>query len=137
MTVNDLLDLEIRFSPKGGAGSVTEGTVEKIPPGQFKRIYLITDYDAEIHYSSPSYMTGNSLAGIGLRNGFIYEESGPIWKYPTFYTYRGTEQWTWSNFVHSCADCPAGETCPACNEDVIDEDKIIIPCTCPLIPPVP
>lgn len=138
MTVNDLLHLEIKFSSKDAAGSITKGTVEKIPPGQFKRMYYLTDYDAVVHYSSPSYSTGNkSLSGIGLRNGFVQENGVLVWKYPGFSLYRGTEQWAWSIFVHACAGCLAGENCPACDEEAIDEEKIIEPCICPLISPIP
>ncbi len=70
MTVN-FRDLEIKFSPERQLRRLY--TVQnEIEPGRYIRIYLITDYDATLYYTSPSYaQQSHSLDNFGLRNGEI------------------------------------------------------------------
>lgn len=138
MVVSDILDLEITFTPNGVEPSATPFyTVSQIKPGQYKKIYLITDHDAELHYSSPSLAGshGNTTNdNIGLRNGWIYEDDRSIWRYPIFTEYRGVESWTGTAFVLACASCQDGEDCPECHVDAINEDGYLVPIEASSIP---
>jgi hypothetical protein len=129
MAADDLLNLDIKFSPKGMTpGTTPYRTINRIGPGQYKRMYLITDYDATLNYSSPSYAQGNNTENdIGLRNGPMSENDTLTWWYPGFPTYRGIEQWTGSFLVQECASCLNGSDCTECDDSAIDENEDLVP----------
>jgi len=138
MEVRDLLDLEITFTPRGVEPSATPFyTISKIEPGQYKRLYVLTDHNAELHYSSPSYSSWVGVAtqvDIGLRNGWAYEDDRLIWRYPIFTEYRGVELWVGSTMVPLCPSCRGGEDCPDCFYDAIDENQYLVPIGASSIP---
>ena len=129
MTVNNVRDLEIKFSPKGAAtASAPYYTVRTIEPGRYIRIYLITDYDATLYYTSPSYaQQSHSLDNFGLRNGEVNENGRLIWRHPVITRYRGVEKWLLSNYVHFCPSCIGGSNCTDCDKEAIDEGENLIP----------
>ena len=138
MEVRDLLDLEITFTPSGVEPSATPFyTISKIEPGQYKRLYVLTDHNAELHYSSPSYASWVGIAtqvDIGLKNGWAYEDDRLIWRYPIFTEYRGVELWVGSTMVPLCPSCRDGEDCPECFFDTIDENQYLVPIGASSIP---
>jgi len=131
MGVHDLLDLKITFTPSGVEPSDTPFyTISKIEPGQYKRLYLLTDYNAEFHFSLPSYASWLSTAtevDIGLRNRWTYEDDMRIWWYPIFSEYRGIELWEGRTMVPQCPSCREGENCPECSLDAIDDNQYLVP----------
>jgi hypothetical protein len=129
MTVDDILNLDIKFSLKGATPAATPFcTISKIGPGQYKRMYLITDYDATLYYHSGSYAQENQKqVDIGLRNGIVNENDELIWHCEVFNKYRGIELGPGTTLVHYCASCLEGDNCTECDEDTIDENKNLVP----------
>jgi hypothetical protein len=129
MTVNNVRNLEIKFSPRGMVpAAVPYYTVSTIEPGRYIRMYLITDREATLYYASPSYeQTNHSLDNFGLRNGVVNENGTLIWRCPVLTRYRAIEKWLLGNYVHYCPSCINGDNCTDCDDDAIDEDENLIP----------
>ena len=129
MTVNDILNLDIRFSPKGVTPAATPFcSISTIGPGQYKRMYLITDYDATLYYHSNSYaQSDHTEFNIGLRNGFVNETDELIWNCEAPSEYRGIDLGGGSYLVHYCASCLEGDNCTECDDDAIPENENLLP----------
>ena len=129
MAVVDMLNLDIRFSPKGVTPAATPFcSISTIGPGQYKRMYLITDYDAALYYHSNSYaQSDHTVPNIGLRNGFVNITDQLTWHFEAPGKYRGIDLGRGSYLVHSCASCLEGDNCTECDDDAIPENKNLVP----------
>ncbi len=134
MTSDAILNLSISFSPNGMT-PVHYGTVDEIDPGQYQRMYVITDYDATLNYYSNSFsQPSNTENKFGLRNGMENINNTLTWIYPTFIDkYRGIEQWSGSFFVQWCASCLDSSNCEGCDDNAINKD--LVPCPICILTP--